>query len=208
MKEFLKKNWSLLTVGLITVVLAVIALGTAWKLYQAGREPVAPTAPVSVPKAQEEPTSTPTPEEPCVLEFEVPSGTPTPTPTGTVTPTPTPVPECWEECTDECSGDLVCQDVEGTDRCVNKDCPEEEDCECPGATPTPTPTPGPTATPTPTPTPGPTSTPTPTPTPKPGVTTTPTPTPVELPSAGISLPTIGVLLGGILLVVLSAILAL
>lgn len=146
MKEFLKKNWSLLSVGLITIVLAVVALGTAWKLYQAGREPVAPTAPASVPKAQEEPTATPTPEEPCVLEFEVPSGTPTPTPTGE---------------------------------------------------PTATPTPGPTATPTPT-----------SPPPPSGTTPTPTPIPVELPEAGTSLPTIGVLLGGFLLVILSVILAL
>ncbi len=166
MKEFLKKNWSLLSVGLITIVLAVVALGTAWKLYQAGREPVAPTAPASVPKAQEEPTATPTPEEPCVLEFEVPSGTPTPTPTGEPTATPTP-----------------------------------------GPTATPTPTGAPTATPTPTP--GPTATPTPTSPPPPsGTTPTPTPIPVELPEAGTSLPTIGVLLGGFLLVILSVILAL
>lgn len=182
MKEFLKKNWSLVSVGLITVVLAVIALGTAWKLYQAGKEPVAPTAPVSIPKAVEEPTATPVPEEPCVLTFNVATGTPTPTIT---------VPDCWDECIDDCSGDLVCQDVSGTKRCVNESCDDEEDCECPGATPTPTstPTPGPTATP------------------KPGVTTTPTPTPVVLPPAGISLPTIGALLGGITLVILSLILA-
>lgn len=167
MREFLKKNWSLLSVGLITVVLAVVAVGTAWKLYRAGTEPVAPTAPPSVPKAQEEPTATPMPEEPCVLEFQV--VTSTPTPTGTVTPTPT---------------------------------------NTPTPTPTGTVTPAPTATPTPTVTPGPTSTPTLTPTPEPGVTTTPTPTPVELPEAGISLPTIGTLLGGLLLVILSVILAL
>jgi hypothetical protein len=167
MKEFLRKNWSLLSVGLITLVLAVVAIGTAWKLYQAGTEPVAPTTPSSIPKAQEEPTATPIPEEPCVLEFEV--VTPTPTPTGTVTPTPS---------------------------------------DTPTPTPTGTVTPVPTDTPTPTSTPGPTSTPTPTSTPKPGVTTTPTPTPVELPSAGISLPTIGTLLGGLLLITLSIILAL
>jgi hypothetical protein len=154
MKEFLKKNWSLVSVGLITVILAVIALGTAWKLYQAGKEPVAPTAPVSIPKAVEEPIPTPPPEEPCVLTFNVATGTPTPGPTATPTPT---------------------------------------------GEPTSTPTPGPTATP------GPTSTPTPTP--KPGVTVTPTPTPVVLPPAGISLPTIGALLGGITLVILSLILA-
>lgn len=197
--EFLRKNWSLLSVGLITVILAVVAIGTAWKLYQAGREPVAPTAPPSVPRAEEEEVPTPTPEDPCVLEFEVTTTTPTPT-----------VPECWEECTDECSGDLVCQDVDGTDRCVNESCPEEEDCECPGTTPTPTPTGTVTPTPTLTSTPTPTSTltPTPTATPPPGTTPTPTPTPVELPEAGISLPTIGALLGGILLVALSVILAL
>lgn len=154
MKEFLKKNWSLVSVGLITVVLAVIALGTAWKLYEAGKEPVAPTAPVSIPKAVEEPTATPVPEKPCVLTFNIATGTPTPGPTATPTPGPTS-----------------------------------------------TPTPGPTATPTPTGTPGPTATP------KPGVTTTPTPTPVVLPPAGISLPTIGALLGGITLVILSLILA-
>jgi len=153
MKEFLKKNWSLVSVGLITVILAVIALGTAWKLYQAGKEPVAPTAPASVPKAVDIiPTPTPIPEEPCVLTFNVVTTTPTPGPTSTPTPGPTA-----------------------------------------------TPTPGPTATP------GPTSTPTPTP--KPGVTVTPTPTPVVLPPAGISLPTIGALLGGITLVILSLILA-
>lgn len=164
MMDFLKKNWSLLSVGLITVVLAVVAIGTAWKLYQAGTEPVAPTAPASVPKAQEEPTATPTPEDPCVLEFSVPSVTPTPTPTGEPTGTPTPTPE-----------------------------------------PTATPTPGPTATPTP----GPTATPTPTsPPPPPGTTPTPTPTPVELPEAGVSLPTIGALLGGLLLVALAIVLAL
>lgn len=164
--EFLKKNWSLLSVGLITVVLAIVAIGTAWKLYQAGTEPVAPTAPASVPKAQEEPTPTlppPSPEEVCVLSFGVPTGTPTPGPTGTPTPGPsaTPTPE-----------------------------------------PTGTPTPGPTATPTP----GPTGTPTPTP--LPGVTLTPTPTPVELPEAGIALPTITALLGGILLVAFSVLLVL
>ena len=147
MKEFLKKNWSLVSVGLITVILAVIALGTAWKLYQAGKEPVAPTAPASVPKAVDIiPTPTPVSAEPCVLTFNIATATPTPGPTATPTPGPT-------------------------------------------ATPTPTGTPGPTATP------------------KPGVTTTPTPTPVVLPPAGISLPTIGALLGGITLVILSLILA-
>jgi hypothetical protein len=151
MKEFLKKNWSLVSVGLITVILAVIALGTAWKLYQAGKEPVAPTAPVSIPKAVEEPIATPIPEEPCVLTFNIATGTPTPGPTATPTPT---------------------------------------------GEPTSTPTPGPTATPTPT-----------SPPPPPGTTPTPTPTPVVLPPAGISLPTIGALLGGITLVILSLILA-
>lgn len=88
----------------------------------------------------------------------------------------------------------------------------------PTATPTPTTTPGPTTTPTPgptaTPTPGPTATPTPgptatpTPTLAPGVTPTATPTPVELPEAGVTLPTIGAVLGAVLLFGLALVLAL
>lgn len=108
-----------------------------------------------------------------------------------------PPPACWETCTTsaDCSEDLVCQDVEGVDRCVNSDCPEEEDCVCPAPSPTPSPTPTPT--------------PSLTPTPSPGISPSPEASPtaeVELPEAGIILPTILATLGGIVLILLGLLL--
>jgi len=50
-------------------------------------------------------------------------------------PSPSPSPStCLDECEldNDCEGDLRCIDVDGIDRCVNADCPEETDCECPG----------------------------------------------------------------------------
>ena len=37
---------------------------------------------------------------------------------------------CWEECASEsqCPTELTCQDVDGTNRCVNVDCPAETNC--------------------------------------------------------------------------------
>jgi hypothetical protein len=54
----------------------------------------------------------------------------------TPTPTPTPVPGCWETCTEDVDCPktpdvLLCQDVEGTKRCVNPVCPSQNTCECP-----------------------------------------------------------------------------
>ena len=152
----------------------------------------------------------------------VPTVTPTSTPT--ITPTPTPLLGCYRECDsdDDCEGTLRCQTVSGVKRCVNLDCPgekdcicnvgcwevcgqnsecpeeldcrsidgtyrcvnpdreREEDCECGIAE-------GPTLTPAP---------------------TRPAPTLVELPEAGISLPTVGAVLGGVVLAVISLLLAL
>lgn len=76
---------------------------------------------------------------------------PTETPGLTTTPTPTPDPEyadCWQSCTadSDCSGDLICESINGTYRCVNEDCMTDSDCNCStGATPTPTKTPTPAA---------------------------------------------------------------
>lgn len=269
----LKKNWYLIAVIAATVILAIIAVITAVRLYQIGKEPVAPTAPKPAPAVAPA----------CQLTFNLTAPTPT--------ATSTPVPECWEPCTEnaDCPEDLVCDDVDGTDRCINPDCPiedQEETCDCPEVTPTPTTVPKcgepcteedgcpgdltcndvddeyvcinpdcpeeiedcvcPEATPTPTETPAPEDTPTPTPTPMPScwdtctddsdcvgslvcqtvagvnrcvnascptesdcvcaVPTTPTPTPiaqVELPEAGFALPTIGAILGGLLLIITS-----
>ena len=70
--EYLKKNWYLILIGLATIALGTIAVITAIKLYQAGKQPVAPTAPSSKPKA-----ATPA----CSLTFNISPITPTPTPT-------------------------------------------------------------------------------------------------------------------------------
>jgi len=83
---------------------------------------------------------------------------------------------------------LICS----SGHCRNRDCINETDCSCPG--PTATPTPGPTSTP------GPNATPTPTTTVLAQVTPTPV---VELPKAGFALPTLGAIIGGILLIAVS-----
>jgi len=168
----LRKNWQLILIGIATLILGIIAVITAVKLYQIGKKPVAPTAPEETPAAIER-----EPSQSCTLTFTV--GEPTPTPTGTPTPSPTPT-------------------LETTPTPTSSPTPE------PTTTPTPTETPEPTPTPTSTPTP--TATPTfePTPTPTPELTVTP----FELPEAGISLPTISVLLGAALVFVLALALSL
>ncbi len=175
-----KKNWlPFLILGAI-VILAGIAVFTAIKLYQSREKPIAPTAPQPAPAAGE-----------CQLSFTVVTLTPTPittstpTPTGTVTPTSTPTPTP--------TGTVI-------------------------PTPTGTLTPTPTGTPLPTSTPAsiPTSTPIPTatssPTPLAVASSTPTPTsyvaPVEVPEPGFTIPTLGAIIGGILLFVASLLLVL
>jgi len=174
---------------------------------------------------------TPTPTgtlTPTLTPSPTPTGTltprPTPTLTPTLTPTPTPLLGCYRECKsdDDCEGNLRCQTVSGVKRCLNLDCPGERDCicnvgcwgvcgqesECPeelscrsidgtyrcvnpscereqdcecGVAQAPTLTPKPTG---------------------------PTPTPIELPEAGVSLPTIGAAVGGIILTLVAFLLAL
>jgi hypothetical protein len=158
----LKKSWYFILITVATIILAIIAVVTAFRFYQLGRRPIAPTAPVPAPAVEER-----KPSQACTLAFNIAAlPTPTPTPTPTATPTPGPT-----------------------------------------ATPTPTSTPAPTATPTPVPT----ATPTPlaqvTPTPTPVVVAEATPTPVvELPEAGFTLPTIGVIAGGVLFIIIALLL--
>lgn len=138
----LKENWHLILIGLATIVLAIIAVFTAMKLYKTGSQPIAPTAPKPAPARE--------PVETCRLVFTVggitptptPSGQPTPTPTGRSTPTPTPtggptatptpVLGCYLECDadSDCESNLRCQMISGTKRCVNPDCSDESDCTC------------------------------------------------------------------------------
>jgi len=132
------------------------------------------------PEVTPTPTLTPTPISTSTpTPTSTPTGTPRPTPTSTPTPTPT-----------------------GT--------PTPTPTGTPRPTPTPTPIPQPTATSTPTLTGTPRPTPTPTPTSPPQAQATPTPTTyvaqVELPQAGITLPTAGAVFGGVVLLLTSLLL--
>lgn len=149
--QSLRKNWYLILIGLSTVILGVIAVFTAIKIYQEKNKPVAPTAPESKPQAQQAtPSSAPTPSPiVCKLTFNLlsaptPTATPTRTATPTVTPTasvtptatptatPTPLLGCYHTCTSDsdCEGDLKCQTVAGSQKCVTPQCPDERDCIC------------------------------------------------------------------------------
>jgi len=97
------------------------------------------------------PTSTPTPTgtltpSPTPTSTPTPTGTLTPTPTPTNTLTPTPTDEQYRDCYDTCDYDencdleYFCEEVNGTKRCVNLDCPEESDCSCDSNEDEPTPT--------------------------------------------------------------------
>ena len=101
MKTFFKNKIVTVLILVATLVLAGVAIFTAYRLYQLRQQAVAPTAPESKPEAAApqsctaltftlstptgSPTATPTPTS-------TPSGTPTATPTGSPTATPTPTP--------------------------------------------------------------------------------------------------------------------
>ena len=193
------KNKRNIIILILSLILGAVAVITGIKLYQLRQESIAPTKPKAV-------------TEKCTLEFTVSAPT--------LTPTATPIPECWSICSidTDCPEELSCQITDeetNTKRCVNPECPQEEDCQCPSptATPTLTPTLTPTSTPTSTSAPG---EPTATPTQK--ITTQPTTSPIsqeltttpptELPPAGNTLPTIGIIVGGIILGILGLLLAL
>ena len=179
MRDFIKNNSVTVLTIVGTIILAVVAVFTAIRLYQLRQRAVAPTAPEK-PFAEEiSPTPTVTPTAPsiqlppaseqCQVIFEIGGPPPTETPTPTLTSTPSPTPT---------------------------------------NTPTPTKTPTPTATVTGTP--PPTSTPTTTLTPTPTTTAlaqaSPTPAP-ELPVVGVPLPTLAAIALGVLLIIVSFILA-
>lgn len=182
----MRKNWSLILIGLATLTLAIVAILTAWKLYQLRKAPVAPTAP------------TPAPAIGPAKEGEMCGGI-----AGILCEPPlvciyeggkliAPYPDASGICTapEAKAGPCI------LDFCIPTPTPTTP-TGTPTPTPTETPTPTPTGTPTPTPTGTVTPTPTATPTPPPGA--TPTPTPPQLPPAGFSAPTIGAILGGLLL---------
>lgn len=68
--NFNKKNYST-AISLLFLVFGTIAIVTANKIYRLGTQPIAPTAPKSVPARE--------PAAPCRFSFSVPASTPTPT---------------------------------------------------------------------------------------------------------------------------------
>jgi cytoskeletal protein RodZ len=100
MKSFFKNKIVTVLILVATLVLAGVAIFTAYRLYQLRQQPVAPTAPESKPEAAPPqsctaltftltttPTLTPTET---VTTTPTPTGTTTPTPTATLTTTTTP----------------------------------------------------------------------------------------------------------------------
>lgn len=175
-----KNKYTVYAVVGTTVVLAVIAIFTAIRLYQTRNQAVAPNVPSSKPAAAE-PTllGTPVSEINCSLSFNIATPTPTATATPTKTPTPSPVPQCNSGCStnSDCPSSLFCykQETATTGVCRNINCRTYSNCVCPTVTPTTTATPTPTKTATPTATA--TSTATTTATPTATATVTPSPVP-------------------------------
>jgi len=139
MKNFNKKNFFLILTVLATVILGTISVITAIKIYELGKQPIAPNAPVSKPKAGDACRLT-------LIVVGVPTATPTggTTPTLTLTPTAslTPIPPtptstpsykpCFTSCDNDaqCESNLACLEFSGTKRCLNSTCPQETDCGC------------------------------------------------------------------------------
>ncbi|MBI4059040.1 hypothetical protein HY404_02240 [Candidatus Microgenomates bacterium] len=217
-------NLKSILIIIATVILAAIAVFTAWRLYQLRSEPVAPTAPKKAPAAENKACS--------ALTFTIA--------TATASPTATPVP-CTVTCAQadlnkdnkvtildltklgQCTGKTPTGNCAGTD--LNKDnvvdqkdadCVKtvwQQTCSAATASPTASPTSTATARPTATATAAPTSSAAPTATSAPAATATtragtaaPTATAAALPVAGMSWPAVvggiagvGILILGILL---------
>ena len=128
----MRKNIITILIILVTVILAGVAVYTAFRLYQLRQQPVAPNVPTSRPGAQEaSPSPSPAVTNTCSLAITL-GATATPTPT----PTPTPAPECNDTCTTnaDCPSDMTCSNG----LCRHPDCVSESDCNCAVATATPT----------------------------------------------------------------------
>ena len=142
MKKPIGKVGTILIV-VATVILAGVAVFTAFRLYDLRQQTVAPNAPSSNPKAE---SVSPTPVSACSMSFIISAeSSPTPTPTGSSTPTPTasatPTPtssgepnSCGGTCgsNSNCASGYYCYNG----YCRNPSCPEDTDCVCPGSTTT------------------------------------------------------------------------
>jgi len=79
-----KKSTYLVLVMVATVVLAVLGIILAMKIYKLRIEPIAPTTPQKAAARD--------PIDACTLSFTISQPSVTPTPTGELTPSPTPIP--------------------------------------------------------------------------------------------------------------------
>lgn len=192
----MKNKFTTIIIIAVTVLLAGIAIFTSVRLYQLRSQSVVPSQPESEPRALEnEETAPPLVETtPTTPSFGVGNNTPT-TPTvgatcapltftlatPTPTPTSTPAASCSQSCdtNSDCESDLICS----SGMCRNPSCTGETDCVCPTSTPTTTATASP----------------------KPSATATAEP---SLPQAGTTIPTIFGLSIGVILLLISAALAL
>lgn len=156
----MKNKFTVITIVLITVLLAGVAIFTATRLYQTRDQAVAPNVPSSQPAAQQ--------QNACVLNFSIatptatatatatgtatatstatgtatatatgtgtPTATATATATGTATATATSNPQCNYSCTSnsECPSNLICYIPSGSTagNCRNAQCLGESDCVC------------------------------------------------------------------------------
>lgn len=133
----------LLIIGVLTltILLSGVAVYTALKLYKIGTKPSEEEATKKTTRVYEEKETAPAPE---IYQQEEETG-------GVCELTFTVQPEdlaCWSECTtnDQCiavNSAYQCLTVNEVSRCANPDCPTEEDCLCPEASPSPSPSPSP-----------------------------------------------------------------
>ena len=155
MKSKLSKSLILI----VTVILAGIAIFTAFKLYQLRQQTVAPNAPSSIPQAA---SAAATPKACQLLAFSLttstPSVSPTPTVTASPTPTPSPTPTITSSptstpsvtpsptgtpniCNGTCGSNANCQSglICYNGFCRTPSCQESTSCVCATTAATPTP---------------------------------------------------------------------
>lgn len=166
--DTLRKNWAFILIGIVSLLLGGLAILTAIRLNTT--EPVAPTVPTKqqalegdpVPACQlsfslavvASPSPTPgTSPSPSPSSSSSPSPSVSPTPTPSVTPTPTPL-TCNSTCSSssQCSSNLVCYITAGQSVgvCRHPSCQTESDCSCLTTSPAPSVSPTPTPSVTPT----------------------------------------------------------
>lgn len=199
-RKIMRNKYTTIGILIVVVLLAVSAVVIALRLQQSGTSPVAPNAPESKPKAQE---NEQLPNNPLELTFTVssnaetggtgatptpsprPTASPTPAPgSATATPTPTPTSAASAGAPNSCNGtcgsnsNCIAGFVCSGGFCRNPSCTAQTDCTCAasGASATSAPKGGS------------------------GLIAqakTPTPAPAALPKAGVEIPSVMAVLGGI-----------